>query len=183
MKTSLNKKAPRNIRAERTLRRIRRDRVRGRRETYLHNLRRGGVRRRNIRPIQDVPVEIIVLSSDDEENQPEEVNQDPPPGDERSGSDCILLDSFPSGEDAQEAVPNPPGAIPTPFRPSMTREQLINLFQESSSSEDDEQICIPSMFTRRDQISDSPAPGELWPASAAWSSRYHSRKMSSFKPK
>ena len=72
-----NPEAPmKNERAKRTFRRIRRDRVLSRRESYLHRLRCGGVRRANTRMAQDVPIKVIDLSSNIGENQPEEINQD-----------------------------------------------------------------------------------------------------------
>ena len=72
-----NPEAPmKNERAKRTFRRIRRDRVLSRRESYLHRLRCGGVRRANTRMAQDVPAEVIDLSNDERENQPEDVKQD-----------------------------------------------------------------------------------------------------------
>ena len=54
----------------------------------------------------DVPFEVVVLSRDNEEIQPVEVNQDPPPTDEKSRSACILLDSSPSKKEAPGVVPN-----------------------------------------------------------------------------
>ena len=162
--------SPGNTRAERTLWRIRRQRVRSRQETFLCNLLNG--RQRNSIPIPDVPVEVIFLSSDDNEIHLAEVNQDPPPTDERSRSACSLLDSAPSKKEATKVAPNLPKAVSTSCTTGLSREQLEALFDESSL-EDEENANVPILFAGRGQSPDSAAPGEPRPASTAWSSRYH----------
>ena len=68
MKVKEKKGAPESPRNTRIFRRIRRERVRSGRETFLRNLLHG--RQRNMIPMPDVPVEVVFLSSDDEEFHP-----------------------------------------------------------------------------------------------------------------
>ena len=112
----------------------------------------------------DVPAEVVFLSSDDKEIHPAEVNQDPPPTDERSGSACSLLDSSPSKKEAPEVASNLPEAVSTSCPTGLSREQLEALFDESSS-EDEENASVPILFAGRGQSPDFPAPGEPRPAS------------------
>ena len=153
--------SPRNMRAERTLRRIQRQCVQSRRENFLCILLG---RRSNLIPIQEVPVKVVVLSGDEEESRPADIHQDPPQADERSGLACSLLESTPNKKEAQEVTTNPLEAAPNSQATGLIREQLEALFDESSSEENEDDY-VPILFLRRGQYSDSPAPGEPRPAS------------------
>ena len=91
-----------NLKAARTLRRICRRRIQIRRDHYefIHNLPGG---RRNPRPIQEVPIEVVLSSDDEDDPLPIDVHPDPGPDSEKPKSDCSLLKSTTSMKEAPEA--------------------------------------------------------------------------------
>ena len=142
---------PHNKKAARILRKIRRLRILRRRDLYLRNIRR------RPRPTQEVP-EVISISADEEHRT-----------EDRATSNCSLLNSTLSENEAPEVTANPPEAVPAPGlhrTGRLTQEQLLAMFKESSSSSDDEDdvpVLTPASTTT----------GDLRPASTAWRSQYH----------
>ena len=68
-------------------------------------------RRRNPRLIQEVPIEVVISSSEDD-SLPTDVNPDPAPAAEKPKSDCSLLNSTTSKKETPEVRNNPSEAVP-----------------------------------------------------------------------
>ena len=100
-----------NLKAAQTLRRIRRRRIQIRRDhhEFICNLP-GGIR--NPRLINEVPIEVVLSSDDEDDPLPSDVHPDPVPDAEKPKSDCSVLNSTTSKKEAPEAQNNPPEAVP-----------------------------------------------------------------------
>ena len=97
-----------NRRAAQTLRMIRQRRIHIQHDhhEFLRNLPGGG---RNQRLIQEVPIEVVLSSNEEDDPPHSDVHPDPA---EEPKSDCSLLNSTISKKEAPEARNNPPKAAP-----------------------------------------------------------------------